>query len=98
GISPEVEAKVSRILEEANGLLQRLYAHFNRRTGQNLSPPRWEMRVSSRALRCYLRGDAGEENFSESTRQLARALENALLGSPVRVELRNHTIVIQPRS
>jgi hypothetical protein len=80
-LTQRIEAKTT----EANTLIQRLFASFNRRSGQHRAFPQWRVEAHASTIICTLGPLEPGEDFPHSTAILARDLESALLGSTLRV-------------
>jgi len=84
-IPPRVVAAVQQTIEEVNRVYQGLYAFFNKQTGAQRPVPRWKVSGSQRTIVCTLTNRPAGADLSQSTRYLFKDLENALLGTPLRV-------------
>ncbi len=84
-IPPRVLAAVRENIEEVNRVYQVLYGYFNKQTGAQRPVPRWRMSRSQRTIVCTLANRPAGADLSQSTRYLFKDLENALLGTPLKV-------------
>jgi hypothetical protein len=76
----ETVERIRGRVKKTNALLQRLFTFFNRETNGRRPAPFWSVEGTDTRLECVLRGADGDR-FAESTRYLARDLENILLGT-----------------
>ncbi len=91
-VEGEVTAIPQRILtavqdniKEVNRVYKGLYAFFNRQTGEQRPIPYWNVSNSSSAIVCTLVNHPPGADLSQSTRYLIKDLENALLGTSLRL-------------
>ncbi len=90
---PDAVSPITRVMpalaervEEVNGKLRRLFGHLGAKHQRQLSAPQWRMHSTPGAVICVLETSLPAERFEESSRQLARKLESALLGTSLRVQ------------
>lgn len=93
-IPPEIVQRVESRIAETNRVLAELFAYLNAQTGQRRTPPRWIVEVEANRVHCVLEGAPSPHAFPESAGQLVDHLENALLGAPYRVSLRQGAIEV----
>jgi hypothetical protein len=72
-------------IEEVNGVYRNLYAFFNKETGEQRPIPRWTMSRSRGTIVCALANRPSGADRTLSTRYLLKDLENAVLGTPLKV-------------
>ena len=72
-------------IEEVNRVYQGLYVFFNKQTSEQRPVPRWTMSGSQRTIVCTLNNRPSGADLSQSTKYLVKDLENALLGTRLRV-------------
>jgi hypothetical protein len=78
-----IEAIVRSKIDETNSVLRQLYRAFNRQTGEGFGVPQWTVNTRSGLLMCELAN--ARVSYDQSTRYLENDIENALLGTGVRV-------------
>jgi hypothetical protein len=90
---PDAVSPIARVMpalaervEEVNGKLRRLFDHLGAKHNRQLPAPQWRMHSTPGAVLFVLETSLPAERFEESSRQLARKLESALLGTPLRVQ------------
>ncbi len=93
-LTPSLTEGVRSRIEEANRVLAALFANFNSRFHANRPAPQWSIRSSADTLVCSLGGNTVVPG--ESTRALAREIENVLLGSRFRVDSTPGRITVRP--
>ncbi len=86
GVPERLITGVRESLTDANTALRTLYAELNHESGRQLTPPNWHLEVTSDQLTCLFEG-ASPSAFQRSTEQLARSLENLVLGSGYEVNV-----------
>jgi hypothetical protein len=84
-IPPHVLAAVRQNIEEVNRVYQGLYSFFNRQTGQQRPVPHWTLSSSRALIVCTLQNRPSSADLTQSTRYLVKDLQNALLGTPLKV-------------
>ncbi len=92
-LQDSVRARLSRV----NTVIAGLYRQFNSQTRQQRQPPVWKLEVSASRLVCRLEGSESAGKFAESSRILARDLENLTLGSGMTVSSGPGVITIAVR-
>lgn len=78
-----VEATVRVRIDETNSVLRQLYRAFNHQTGEGFVVPRWTVSARPGLLSCELVNS--RIPYEQSTRYLENDIENALLGTGVRI-------------
>lgn len=96
GIPDRLTNGVREALNNANRALESLYAELSRESGRQLAPPVWHLEVEADQLTCLLEG-ASSSGFQRTTEQLARSLENLMLGSGYEVSVGEGRIGIGKR-
>jgi hypothetical protein len=84
-IQPRVLAAVQQNIEDVNRAYQGLYSFFNRQTGQQRPVPHWNVSSSKALIVCTLQNRPSNADLTQSTRYLVKDLENALLGTTLKV-------------
>jgi hypothetical protein len=96
-ISPALQDSVRARLGRVNAVIAGLYRQFNAETRQQRQAPIWKLDVSASRLVCRLEGTPSPASFAESSRILARDLENLTLGSGMTVSAAPGVITIALR-
>jgi hypothetical protein len=84
-IPPRVLTAVQENIEEVNGVYRNLYVFFNKQTGDQRPIPRWTVNSSRRTIVCTLTNRPSGADLTVSTRYLLKDLENATLGTTLKV-------------
>ncbi len=84
-IPERILAAVQDNIQEVNRVYLGLYAFFNEQTGEQRPAPHWSVSSSRRAIVCTLINRPPGADLSQSTRYLVKDLQNALLGTALRV-------------
>ncbi len=84
-IPQRVLTAVQANIEEVNRVYQGLYSFFNRQTGQQRPIPRWSVSSSRAVIVCTLQNRPSGADLTQSTRYLVKDLENAVLGTALKV-------------
>src|SRR6185295_13899311 len=73
---PKIRARIN----EANTVLNHLFAFFNSQTQEQKYVPHWSVLASENAILCTLEGNLTGREFEQSTSYLSNEIENILLG------------------
>lgn len=84
-IPQRVLTAIQQNLDEVNRVYQGLYSFFNRQTGQQRPIPHWVVSSSKGLIVCTLQNRPSGADLTQSTRYLVKDLENAVLGTALRV-------------
>lgn len=84
-IPQRVLTAVQENVGEVNRVYQGLYSFFNKQTGQQRPVPRWSVRSTGGLIECTLQNRPAGADLTQSTRYLVKDLENAVLGTRLKV-------------
>lgn len=84
-IPPRVLSAVQENVEEVNRVYRGLFTFFNKQTGQQRPVPHWSISSTRGLIVCTLQNRPSSADLTQSTRYLVKDLENAILGTPLRV-------------
>ena len=97
GLSEESCERLKARFSRANELYQKTFDHFNARTGESKSIPRWNFTCDANGGEAVLSQPyANNEALSESTKILVRDIESLLLGKSFSVTYQNGVVRISP--
>jgi hypothetical protein len=96
-IPPSIRDSVQTALTRANAVIASLFSFFNTHSGQDRRAPQWRLDVAQSSLVCTLLNGSPERDFPESTRYLAKDLQNFVLGTEFAVFRSPGTIEIRPK-
>jgi len=84
-IPQRVLTAVQQDIGDVNRVYQGLYTYFNKQTGQQRPVPHWDVQNSKGLIVCSLQNRPSSIDLTLSTKYLIKDLENAVLGTPLKV-------------
>jgi hypothetical protein len=91
----EIELIVKTKLSEVNGLLEKLFAHFNRLNHSGKQVPYWTFANKEEQITCTLLNNESNYNFNQSTNILINELQLQLAHTPFKAYGRSGEIIIK---
>ena len=95
GIPASIVGAVADRVERINRIFSVLHAYFSHESGRKIVAPYWRIRRQPNVVTCTLMRDSSSHGYPESTRLLARDLEQHIIGTGLRLTVSPRTIEIR---
>ncbi len=96
-LSMDARSDILQVFKNVNRLYQKYFDFFNQKTFKHEQPPRWDVQIGGSDVQAVFIPDSLFNEFKESAAFTRRQLENALIGSPYRITMRNNRLIISKK-